>query len=233
MGWLSGFDEETGKVHPTAGGLRIGKKWPERLLQEPYDDEEEWDRDGKYYHYLTKWMQALMRLSERTGDLRYLTWGIEMACKVQGVFTYSRGRSRRMYWKMSVDLSRPQVPSMGQHDPLDGYLTYNQLRVAARDDTVLREQIGDLYSTRPRHNGPSGHWGPALRFAEGFSNLRQHERRPGHEGNDEGDNGCSERPHRVQPEETRCACGATAGIQRVRTLRWPASCIAAKESPIK
>lgn len=144
-GWLSGLDEETGRLHPTAGGLRIGKKWPERLLQEPHDDDEEWDRDGQYYHYLTKWMQALIRLSERTGDPRYLTWSIEMARRVHGAFTYSRGRSRRMYWKKSVDLSRPQVPSMGQHDPLDGYLTYNQLQVAARDDTALREQICDLY----------------------------------------------------------------------------------------
>jgi len=24
-----------------------------------------------------------------------------------------------MYWKMSIDLSRPQVPSMGQLDPLN------------------------------------------------------------------------------------------------------------------
>jgi hypothetical protein len=33
-----------------------------------------------------------------------------------------------MYWKMSIDLSRPLVPSMGHHDPLDGLITYAQLR---------------------------------------------------------------------------------------------------------
>jgi hypothetical protein len=32
-----------------------------------------------------------------------------------------------MYWKMSIDLSRALVPSMGQHDPLDGYITHVQL----------------------------------------------------------------------------------------------------------
>ena len=145
-GWLSGLDEETGKLHPTSGGLRIGKKWPERLLQETFDEEEEWDREGQYFHYLTKWMQALMRLSEQTGDHSYLTWSIEMARKVHSKFVYSRGRTKRMYWKMSVDLSRPQVPSMGQHDPLDGYLTYHQLQVAARDEAALREQINDVHA---------------------------------------------------------------------------------------
>jgi hypothetical protein len=33
-----------------------------------------------------------------------------------------------MYWKMSIDLSYPLVPSMGQHDPLDGFITYHQLQ---------------------------------------------------------------------------------------------------------
>ena len=145
-GWLSGLDEQTGRLHPTAGGLRIGKKFPERLLQEAFDEEEEWDREGQYFHYLTKWMQALMRLSERLRDPRYLTWSIEMARNAHGKFIYSRGCSRRMYWKMSVDLSRPQVPSMGQHDPLDGYLTYRQLQVAAGDEAALREQLDNLHS---------------------------------------------------------------------------------------
>lgn len=36
-----------------------------------------------------------------------------------------------MAWKMSTDLSRPLVPSMGQHDPLDGYLTCVQLECTA------------------------------------------------------------------------------------------------------
>ncbi|HBE91671.1 MAG TPA: hypothetical protein DDW55_03785 [Gammaproteobacteria bacterium] len=33
-----------------------------------------------------------------------------------------------MVWKMSIDLTRAQVASMGQHDPLDGYITNLQLR---------------------------------------------------------------------------------------------------------
>jgi len=38
-----------------------------------------------------------------------------------------------MYWKMSIDLSRPLVPSMGQHDQLDGLITFQQLEATAKD----------------------------------------------------------------------------------------------------
>ena len=37
-----------------------------------------------------------------------------------------------MYWKMSIDLSYPLVTSMGQHDPLDGLITYSELQATAR-----------------------------------------------------------------------------------------------------
>jgi hypothetical protein len=39
-----------------------------------------------------------------------------------------------MYWKMSIDLSYPLVPSMGLHDPLDGLVTYSQLQATAAED---------------------------------------------------------------------------------------------------
>jgi hypothetical protein len=43
------------------GGLRIGKPLKERGANEPIDESLEWDRDGQYFHYLTKWMHALCR----------------------------------------------------------------------------------------------------------------------------------------------------------------------------
>jgi hypothetical protein len=39
-----------------------------------------------------------------------------------------------MHWKMSIDLSYPLVASMGQHDPLDGFITYLQLQSTAEKD---------------------------------------------------------------------------------------------------
>src|SRR5688572_15070192 len=47
-GWISGLSEKEGEARPTAGGLRIGKKLPEREPGAPHDPELEWDRDGQY-----------------------------------------------------------------------------------------------------------------------------------------------------------------------------------------
>lgn len=151
-GWISGLDEEEGEMHPTKGGLRIGKKMNERSPSDRLDESLEWDRDGQYYHYLTKWMHALNCVSRVTGDRTYNTWAIELAKTVHARFVYvpSFGNQKRMYWKMSIDLSRPLVQSMGQHDPLDGFITYNQLQLCAADDSEktpgpdLREEITDM-----------------------------------------------------------------------------------------
>jgi len=131
-GWISGLDEQEGKSHPTRGGLRIGKKMDERKPPDPFDERLEWDRDGQYYHYLTKWMHALSRVSRVTGDSIYNRWAIELAKTAHARFTYvpPSGGQKRMFWKMSIDLSYPLVPSMGHHDPLDGFITYNQLQAA-------------------------------------------------------------------------------------------------------
>ena len=129
-GWISGLAEQEGIRHPTRGGLRIGKKEIERRADEPFDERLEWDRDGQYFHYLTKWMQALDCVARTTGQSRYLQWALELAHAACNAFTYTplAGLRKRMYWKMSVDLSRPLVPSMGQHDPLDGLITCMQLQ---------------------------------------------------------------------------------------------------------
>jgi len=150
-GWLSGLDEEEGVLHPTAGGLRIGKRLEERRPGEPVDERLEWDRDGQYYHYLTKWMHALHRVSRVTGEESYLRWAIELARAAHAGFAYAPtpGGGKRLYWKMSCDLSRPQVPSMGQHDPLDGLVTCCELASAAREHSDaglpgLDSEIGEL-----------------------------------------------------------------------------------------
>jgi len=128
-GWISGLDEKEGEKHPTVGGLRIGKKMNERRPADSFDERLEWDRDGQYYHYLTKWMHALNRVGLITGESTYSIWALELAKTAHAKFTYipSSGE-KRMYWKMSIDLSYPLVLSMGHHDPLDGFITYNQLQ---------------------------------------------------------------------------------------------------------
>lgn len=130
-GWISGLAEADGEAHPTLGGLRIGKSLPERRDDEPFDEALEWERDGQYFHYLTKWMVALDRRSRRARDERLLAWARELAVTAHRQFTYVIGNHKRMCWKMSIDLTRPLVASMGQHDPLDGLITCLELEASA------------------------------------------------------------------------------------------------------
>jgi hypothetical protein len=132
-GWISGLPEQDGEAHPTSGGLRIGKKLPERGPDEPFDERLEWDRDGQYFHYLTQWMHALDQVSRSTHDPRFNRWGRELAAVAHTAFSHGPGElgRRSMFWKMSADLSRPLVASMGQHDPLSGLVTCIQLEATA------------------------------------------------------------------------------------------------------
>jgi len=123
IGWISGLDEGQGRLHPTLGGLRIGKGRNERGPGDPLDDQLEWDRDGQYDHYLTKWMHALHQVSRIVGEPIYHRWAVELTKTAHARFAYlpPAGNRKRMYWKMSIDLSPPLVPSTGDHDPQHGY----------------------------------------------------------------------------------------------------------------
>jgi hypothetical protein len=129
-GWISGLSDEEGERHPTAGGLRIGKRLGERGQGDPYDSRLEWDRDGQYYHYLVRWIHALVRAGRVLGNESYHVWAVELAEAAHRAFVYSPkgGGPKRMVWKMSIDLSRPLVPSEGAHDPLDGLVAASALR---------------------------------------------------------------------------------------------------------
>jgi hypothetical protein len=131
-GWLSGLSESEGELHPTRGGLRIGKPLPERSSLEPFDERLEWDRDGQYLHYLTKWMHALDQAARALDEPHFNLWGrelAELACKAFAIQLPTGGW--RLAWKMSIDLSRPLVGSSGQHDALDAFVTCAELRATA------------------------------------------------------------------------------------------------------
>ncbi len=145
-GWISGLPDADGAAHPTLGGLRIGKPLPERRAGERFDEDLEWERDGQYFHYLTKWMHAL----SRTG---MTAWARELAEVAHRRFVYEARGTKRMYWKMSIDLMRPQVASMGHHDPLDGYVTALEL---ARGTGELTGAIADYRAMIDPHGLATG-----------------------------------------------------------------------------
>lgn len=150
QGRISGLPEEEGERHPTRGGLRIGKPLNERGPDELPDSQLEWEQDGQYFHYLTKWMHALCRMSQETGEHHYQRWAAELAVTAHRAFAYqvSPKGPKRLFWKMSIDLGRPLVSSMGQHDPLDGLTTCLELQTAAgfelTDGVDLTAAITDL-----------------------------------------------------------------------------------------
>jgi hypothetical protein len=158
-GWISGLDEEAAKSHPTIGGLRIGKALQERRAGEPIDERSEWDRDGQYFHYLTKWMHALCRAALFSGHSAHAEEALELgqaafrgfACKS------ASGKVVGIYWKMSIDLSRPLTFGMGLHDALDGFLTFRevqyvlskmQTKTSAGDLTAAITSISNLCRSR-------------------------------------------------------------------------------------
>jgi len=101
--WLSGLPEDIGAGHPTQAGLRIGKVLPERASQEPYDERLEWERDGQYFHYLTKWMLALDQVARYKKDLLTNHQAIELSSIAAKSFIHDdEFGNHRMYWKMST-----------------------------------------------------------------------------------------------------------------------------------
>lgn len=144
-GWLSGLGEEEGRRHPTGGGLRIGKYLPERRPGEPQDERLEWDRDGQYWHYLTKWMDALSRAAVVLGEPHYQEHAEELAAAVFPHFLQrsAAGEPIGLAWKMSVDLSRPQIAGISPHDALDGYATVRWLGRTG-EETGLGEEAAIL-----------------------------------------------------------------------------------------
>lgn len=146
-GWISGLDEDQGRKHPTRGGLRIGKTLQERYPTEPFDEHLEWSRDGQYFHYLTKWAHALIVVGNETRDESFLAQANELMRGVLPHFLYVPRASThsRIYWKMSIDLARPLVPSMGHLDPLDGLVLLHELHWAQlQKEDSFYDELGHL-----------------------------------------------------------------------------------------
>ena len=151
-GWISGLSEEEGSQHPTINGLRIGKPQPERTPQDQYDEDDEWDRDGQYMHYITRWIQALIQTFQETGNKKYAIWAAELI-QASHKFVDKSGSRPHMYWKLNTDLSKPAVPFMGAHDPLEGAMLARTAKlVVPEKSSQLDEFIRDMDCLCQRHD---------------------------------------------------------------------------------
>lgn len=139
-GWISGMPQEEGKNHPCIGGLRIGKKELERSEDEAFNERLEWERDGQYFHYLTRWGTSLLSAFQETQQPQFGQWVAELILAGNN-FIYKQHETFGMYWKMSIDLSRPLVTSMGAHDPLEGLMLTENIRSATREDSMELELL--------------------------------------------------------------------------------------------
>ena len=88
-------------------------------------------------------MGALRAAAEATGRSQLARWGRELAVAAHRAFTRP-GAHPPMYWKMSIDLGRPLVPSMGQHDALDGLLCCLELDDGPDDGPALAAAAADF-----------------------------------------------------------------------------------------
>lgn len=112
--------EEVYRVLGRSKGLRIG---------------EEADRDGQYYHYLIKWIYALMILGEYLPD--YHDEALKLAREIHPLFVLP---GEGVIWKMQEDLSGPYPGSgLGLLDAFDGYVIYRLL-----DEDALEQEIGQM-----------------------------------------------------------------------------------------
>lgn len=108
------------RVLGRARGLRIG---------------EESDRDGQYFHYLTKWMYALGQLGKVKPE--YHQRAVQLAKDIHPAF-FVPGVG--VHWKMKEDLSGPYPGfGLGGLDHYDGYVQYKLL-----DPVALSSEIGDM-----------------------------------------------------------------------------------------
>ncbi|DAZ95548.1 TPA: hypothetical protein N0F65_005864 [Lagenidium giganteum] len=117
---------------PTAGGLCIGK-----------EDEQD---DGQYFHYLTKWMFALNRMSIARRDPLYNDWAIALGKVAHRHFVVRGlgGRPLRMVWKLSVDLQHVLVSHEGNLDAFDGYVMYRLMQQQSDDRQALAKEVADM-----------------------------------------------------------------------------------------
>jgi len=108
----------------------LGRKKGYRIGEEP-------DRDGQYFHYLTKWMYALNEFGKFKPQYK------EEALKIaKDIHPHFFRPGMGVLWKMQEDLSGPYPGyGLGGLDAYDGYVVYRLI-----DEKALSKEISDMWS---------------------------------------------------------------------------------------
>ena len=114
----------------TAGGLR----WQASQrggADEAIDEQLEWDRDGQYFHYLTKWMHALCQAAFVTSSHEYSRWAGELAQTIVSDLLSAGPHPEAIgvYWKMNTD-SRDRSFPHGTHVRWTVSVTFREVQHA-------------------------------------------------------------------------------------------------------
>ena len=108
----------------------LGRKKGLRIGEEP-------DRDGQYFHYLTKWIYALNEFGKIKPE--YHEKAVQLVKDIHPHF-FKKGRG--VIWKMMEDLSSPYPGyGLGGLDFYDGYVVYKLV-----DEVALSNEMSDMFS---------------------------------------------------------------------------------------
>lgn len=138
-GWISGLPDAEGEAHPTIGGLRIGKPLPE-------DADDEWERDGQYFHYLTKWMHALDQAARATGNTQLRTWARELGLAI-GLAAVERMKVADFARFMPLRDAIVELWPAHRNDPT--YLEHQDINDVMLATSLLPNGFIDLLPCRP------------------------------------------------------------------------------------
>ena len=132
-------------------GLRIGK------LHARTSSDAGMEYDGMYWHYLDKWLFALLRYHQASADVDVLRDAVRLVKALHPSFMdKSRsGKPLGLHWKMNSDLT--PIPGLGQaypnDDALSGYLVYSLIHHASAGHDVpsVEQECRELREVAERY----------------------------------------------------------------------------------
>jgi hypothetical protein len=133
-------------------GLRIGK------VSAALNSDAGMEYDGMYWHYIDKWIFALVRYSQASNDLTALREAVHLIKAIHRAFLQksSTGQPLGLHWKLNSDL-RPIRELNGAYpndDALSGYLVYSLVHHASAghsDIPSIDEECAELREVAGRY----------------------------------------------------------------------------------